>query len=232
MCDFGIGAAVAIGAASAAASQKAQSDAASAQNKYREQLGIAGNTAYEQTALAVVKDVNLQIDQLMKRDMEQAAATRQELENLSRNARMAGATVKAQTAAAGIEGRTVDFLHAEFERDIAEFESAATTSFQSFRAQSSMEAKSIYARGQNAINNGYPNPLPPVATVSTATNLLGGLTTGLSAYSALRSFNTPSGVGAAANPTTVPNNIPQTQTPFGTMLGKFQSNPTFSPIRP
>lgn len=232
MCDFGIGAAIAIGAASAAVNQKAQSDAASQQNKYRSQLGIAGNERYRQTVLAVTKDVGLQIDQLARRDIEQAAATRQELENLTRNARMAGATVRAQTAAAGIEGRTVDLLHQEFERDVAEFESAATRSFQSFRAQSAMEAKAIYARGQNAINNGYPSPLPPVATVSTATNILGGLTTGLAAYSALQSFNTPPGVGAAANPTTAPTPPNFTQTPFGPMPGKFTFTQTYSPIRP
>lgn len=224
MCDLGIGAAIAIGAASAGVNQKAQADAASEQNKYRAQLGISQNERYKLNAESVIKDVGLQIDQLGKRQIEQAAATRQELENYARNARQAGATVRAQTAAAGIEGRTVDILHAEFERDIAEFESATARGMKSFRAQSSLEAQAIYARGQSAINQGYPNPLPPVATVNPLTNVMNGITTGLLAYSALQSFKTPNlgspGVGAAANPNTVgpigptPNPMTAGATPY------------------
>lgn len=231
MCDLGIGAAIAIGAASAGVNQKAQTDAANEQNRYRAQLGISGNQRYQETVKAVTRDVNLQIGQLARRDMEQAAATRQELENLTRNARLAGSSTRVATAAAGIEGRTVDMLHQEFERDVAEYESAAQRNLKNFRVQADMEAKAIYARGQNAINNGYPNPLPPVATVNPLTNIMSGVTTGLAAYSALSSFSGPPGLGQAANPSTtsIPNS---TQTPFGPMLGKFQYTQTYSPIRP
>ena len=202
MCDLGIGAAVGIGAASAAVNQQAQVQAADEQNRYRQQLGISQNQRYKENAEAVVKDVGLQLDQLVRRDFEQAAATRQELENLTRNARMAGASTRVATAAAGIEGRTVDLLHAEFERDIAEFESSAARNMQSFRSQANFEAQAIYARGQSAINGGYPNPLPPTATVSPLTNLMNGVTTGIAAYGAIRSFSGPPGVGEAANPNT------------------------------
>jgi hypothetical protein len=202
MCDFGIGAAIAIGAASAAANASAQAKAANEQNRYRRSLGISQNKQYEENAAAVVRDVGLQIDQLAQRDIEQAAATRQELEKVSRDAREAGATARAMTAAAGIEGRTVDLVHAQFNRDVAEFESVAARNIRNFRSQSSMEAKAIYARGQNAINQGYPNPLPPVATVSPATSIMNGITTGIGVYGALSSFQSPPGVGATANPTT------------------------------
>ena len=179
MCDPVSITAVAVGAASAGANASAQAKAANEQNKYRRSLGIAQNRQYEENAAAVIKDVGLQIDQLAQRDIQQASATRQELESVSRNAREAGATARAQTAAAGVEGRTVDLLHAQFSRDVAEFESVASRNLRNFRAQSQMEAQAIYARGQNAINQGYPNPLPPVATVSPATSIMQGISTGI-----------------------------------------------------
>lgn len=231
MCDILVGTAIGIGAASAAVNQYGQTQAANEQNRYRQQLGISQNQRYKENADAVIKDVGLQMDQLVRRDLEQTAAVRQELENFTRNARGAKATTTVATAAAGIEGRTVDLLHQEFERDIAEFESVAQRNLKSFRTQTNMEAQAIYARGQSAINNGYPNPLPPVATVSPLTNLMNGVTTGIGVYGAMRSFQTPPGIGAAANPSTT--NIPNsTQTPFGPMLGKFQYTQTYSPIRP
>lgn len=198
--------AVGVGVASAGVNLYAQSKAAKEQNRYRQQLGISEERKYVQNAQAVIKDVGLQIDQMAQREIQQSASVRQELENITRSAMEAGATARTQTAAAGIEGRTVDVLHNQFRRDVAEFESAAIRNVKTFRAQSAMEAAAIYARGQNAINQGYPNPLPPPATVSPATSILNGITTGLSVYAAGRSFMTPSGVGATANPATVPNN--------------------------
>lgn len=198
--------AVGVGVASAGVNLYTQSKAANEQNRYRQQLGISEQKKYVQNAQAVIKDVGLQIDQMAQREIQQSASVRQELENITRSAMEAGATARTQTAAAGVEGRTVDVLHNQFRRDVAEFEAAAIRNVKTFRAQSAMEAAAIYARGQNAINQGYPNPLPPPATVSPATSILNGLTTGLSVYAAGRSFMTPSGVGAVANPATVPNN--------------------------
>jgi hypothetical protein len=199
--------AIGVGVASTAVNLAAQSKAANEQNRYRRDLGISQNKQYEQNAAAVVRDVGLQIDQLAQRDIETAAATRMQLEQVARDAREAGATARAQTAAAGIEGRTVDLVHAQFARDVAEFESASIRNLRSFRSQSSMEAKAIYARGQNAINNGYPNPLPPPATVSPATSIMNGISTGIATYGALSSFRSPD-VGAAANPTVNNPNAP------------------------
>lgn len=189
---------VAVSAATAAVSLSAQQKAANEQNRYRRELGISQNTQYAQNAAAVVQDVGLQIDQLARREIEFADATRLELESVSRNVREASATSTAAMAAAGIEGRSVDLLHNQFSRDVAEFESVAAKNLSSFRAQSAMEAAAIYARGQNAINGGYPPPLPPVATVSPATSILGALSSGLSAASMVGAFRTPSGVGGAA----------------------------------
>lgn len=232
MCDILAGTAIAVGAASAAVNQQAQTKAANEQNRYRQQLGISQNQRYKENAEAVIKDLGLQMDQLIQRDFQQSAAVRQELENYTRNARMAAASTQVATAAAGIEGRSVDLLHQQFERDVAEFESAAQRNIQAFRAQSNMEAQAIYARGQSAINNGYPNPLPPVATVSAATNIMNGVTTGIGIYGALRSFQSPPGVAATANPNTA-SSVPGTaQTPFGPMFGRWQYTQTYSPIRP
>lgn len=199
--------AVGVGVASMGVNLAAQSQAAREQNRYRRSLGISQNKQFEQNAAAVIQDVGLQIDQLAKRDIETAAATRQELETISRNAREAGATVRTMTAAAGVEGRTVDTLHAQFARDVAEFESTAIRNITNFRAQSAMEARAVYARGQNAINNGYPNPLPPVATVNPATSIMSGITTGIGVFGTLRGAGAPGGgdgAGAAANPATIP----------------------------
>ncbi len=196
--------AVGVGVASMGVNLAAQSKAASEQNKYRRSLGISQNKQYQQNAEAVFRDVGMQIDQLAQREIETMAATRQQLETVSRDAREAGSMARTAVAAAGVEGRSVDALHNQFVRDVADFESTAIRNISNFRAQSAMEAKAIYARGQNAINNGYPNPLPPPATLSPATSIMQGISTGLSVYTALGSFQTPSGVGAAANPTTSP----------------------------
>ena len=212
--------AVGVGVASMGVNLAAQSQAAREQNRYRRSLGISQNRQFEQNAAAVIQDVGLQIDQLAKRDIETAAATRQELETISRNAREAGATVRTMTAAAGVEGRTVDTLHAQFARDVAEFESTAIRNITNFRAQSAMEARAIYARGQNAINNGYPNPLPPPATVNVATSIMSGISTGIGVYGALGGLASPD-VGAAANPTTTMSQAPLP----AQMYPQYQSTP-------
>lgn len=230
MCDIVLGTAIGVGAASAGVNQYAQTQAANEQNRYRAQLGISQNQRYKENAEAVIKDIGLQTDQLVRREIEQGAAIRQELENYTRNARMSAATTRTMAAAAGVEGRSVDLLHQQFARDVAEAESAAQRNFKSYRAQTNMEIQAVYARGQSAINNGYPNPLPPVATVNPLTNIMNGITTGIGVYGAMSSFRAPS-LAANANPSTA--NIPNfTQTPFGQMPGKFTFTQTYSPIRP
>jgi hypothetical protein len=200
MSFVALGVSVAVAGATTAVSMSAQAQAANQQNRYRRDLGISQNQQFKENAAAVIKDIGFQIDQLAQRDIQQAAATRQELETVSRNVREAGASARAQAAAAGVEGRTADLLHAQFSRDVAEFESVAARNLRNFRAQAQMEAKAIYARGQNAINQGYPNPLPPVATVSPATSIMQGISTGIGVYGSMRSFQTPSGMGPSANP--------------------------------
>jgi hypothetical protein len=201
MCGV-VEAAIGIGVASTAANLGSQAAAANEQNSYRRRLGIAQNKQYEENAAAAIRDIGLQIDQLAQRDIEQAAATSNELQNISRNIREASATARTQQAAAGVEGATVDMLHMQFERDIAEFESTAMRNIRNSRYQSNIEAQAIYARGQSAINNGYPPPLPPAATVSPWASLMNGVSTGLSAYSMLGSFQAPTDIGAGSNLTT------------------------------
>lgn len=185
-------AAIGVGAASIGVGVASQAAAANEQNAYRQRLGISQNKAFQDNANAVIQDVGMQIDQLARREVEQAAAIRQELDGVVKGARQSMGTLSTQTAAAGVAGRSVDALHMQFQRDVAEFASVAGRNMMNIRAQSSMEAKAIYARGQSAINQGTPNPLPPVATVNAGTSILNGISTGLGVYTSLR--------GAFSNP--------------------------------
>ena len=197
-------AAIGIGAASIGVGVAGQVSAANQQNAYRQRLGISQNRQYLENAAAVTQDVGLQIDQLAQRDLEQSAATRLELDNAIRGARVASGTTAVQSASAGVEGRTVDLLHQQFARDVADFASTSGRNLMNFRAQASMEARAIYARGQSAINQGTPNPLPPVQTVNAAVPILQGITTGIGVYGTLRqSFGPPTlpqGIGTPTTP--------------------------------
>ena len=220
MCDVtgGLIASVAIGAASAAAQADAQNKAAKEQNAYRARLGVAGNKQYVQNAEAVIQDVGSQVDQVVRQNTERQLAVRQELEGISRNAREAKATYSTVAAAAGVEGRSVDLLHAQFDREVMEFESAAARNISNMRTQMGVEIEAIYARGQSAINGGYPAPLPPAANPSPWLPLINGITTGISTYGALNSFQTPSGVGSQANLNTTPP-PPTPYLPFADRMG-------------
>lgn len=189
-----------MGAGTAVAGGVSQSQATRAQNRYNRQLGEAGLAQYQETEKSVVRDVGLQIDQLAQREFEQTAATRQELENITKNVRQAAGGLRVTQAAMGVEGRSVDMLHQQFEREIAGFESTAMRNIRNFRYQSNMEAQAIYARGQSILNSGVPSPLPPAATWSPVLNALQGATTGIQTASALQSFRGPNNLGGAGNP--------------------------------
>ena len=215
-----------MGAGTAIAGGASQSQAASAQNRYTRQLGEAQAEQYKLTERSVVRDVGLQIDQLAQREFEQTAATRLELENITKNVRQAAGTTRVAQAAMGVEGRSVDMLHQQFEREIAGFESTAMRNLRNMRYQSNMEAQAIYARGQSILNSGVPAPLPPSATWSPLLNVLQGATVGLQTASALQSFNTPAGVGsnvAGGAGNSMPNLIPATPPPvnFRVTPGSF-----------
>jgi len=196
-----------MGAGTAVAGGVSQSQATRAQNRYTRELGEAQLAQYKETEKSVVRDVGLQIDQLAQREFEQTAATRQELENITKNVRQASGSARVAQAAMGVEGRSVDMLHQQFAREIAGFESTAMRNLRNMRYQSNMEAQAIYARGQSILNSGVPSPLPPAATWSPALNALQGATVGLQTASALQSFRTPAGLGAG-NPMPVVAPIP------------------------
>ena len=203
MCEpisIGLG----IGAVASGVGIAAQNKAASEQNAYRRRLKVAGQQNYENNKEAVLKDVGLQIDQLGLRELQARAATRLELEGISRAAKNASATSAVSFGRAGITGQSVDLLHQQFERDVLEHESAFTRTQDNMRQQFSMDAQGIYARGEAAINAGTPAPLPPVQTVSPATSIMNGISTGFSVYGALGSFKTPPGVGTGGTPAPPP----------------------------
>ena len=202
MCEpisIGLG----VAAASTAAGLYSQQQAANSQNDYRSRLSIANNANYKANAEGVIKDIGYQVDALAQRDIQNSNATRAELENAFRGARESQKSYDVGAAGRGVEGRTVDYVHEQFNRDVADFESAAARNIANFRTQSSMEAKAIYARGQSAINGGYPAPLPPTATVSPATSIMNGVSTGFAAFGALGgSLNNPLGGAGASSAAT------------------------------
>jgi len=199
MCEpvsIGLG----VGAVAAGVGMAAQKNAADEQNAYRKRLKIAGQQNYENNKEAVIKDVGLQIDQLGLRELQARAAARLELEGIARAAKSASATSAVSFGRAGITGQSVNLLHQQFERDVLEHESAYVRTQDNMRQQFSMDAQGIYARGEAAINAGTPAPLPPVQTVSPATSIMNGISTGFSVYGSLGSYRTPSGVGTSAPP--------------------------------
>lgn len=191
MCDpVSIGLSVA--AAQMAAQGAAQRSAANQQNKYREELGKAQNKEFEQTVESVKRDIGLQTDALMAQRLETIDQQKVELQNATRDARQASASLRAGAVEAGVEGRGVDILHQQLERDTYELQSAAVRNITNYTAQINREAQSIYSRGQSIINQGYPSPLPPPANVNygliAVNSITAGLNAGLASYSA---FNTP-----------------------------------------
>jgi predicted nucleotide-binding protein len=102
--SFAVTAAVGIGVASAGVNYASQASAANTQNAYRRRLGISQNKQFQENATAVIKDIGSQIDQLAQRDIQQAAATRQELDGIIRNARQTQGSFRAQVGAAGVQG--------------------------------------------------------------------------------------------------------------------------------
>lgn len=180
-------------AASMAAQAGAQSSAAKSQNRYRSAMGEAQNKQFEQTVESVQRDIGLQVDTLVAQRLQVIDQQRQELQNITRDARQSSASFRAAQAEMGVEGRTVELAHQQFERDVLDFESAATRNVTNYTAQINREAQAIYSRGQSIINSGYPSPLPPPAQVNyglIAVNAAtSGLNAGLSSYSAFTNPN-------------------------------------------
>lgn len=201
MCDpTGISVGLIVGGLSAGASIAGQASAASQQNKYLRSQGAAADENYRKTVEAVQKDIGLQTDTLVAQQMETIAQQKQQLQNISLDARASSAAYRALQAETGVEGRTVQMVHDQFEREVLNFTSATTRNITNYTAQLNREAASIYARGQSIINSGYPAPLPPFQSINFASSLLSGaaagIGSGLSAYGA--TGGTPN-VGNTAN---------------------------------
>jgi len=201
MCEpVSIGLAVA--GASMAAQSAAQSSAAKSQNKYRAALGEAQNREFEQTVESVKRDIGLQTDALMAQRIEVIDQQKQELQNATRDARQSSATMRAGAVEAGVEGRSIDLLHQQLERDTMELQSAAIRNISNYTMQINREAQSIYSRGQSIINQGYPSPLPPPANVNygliAVNSATAGLNAGLASYSAFNAPNTGTVASQAA----------------------------------
>lgn len=186
-----------VGGLSAASSVAGQAAASSQQNKYLRSQGKAGDENYRKTVEAVQKDIGLQTDTLVAQQMETIAQQKQQLQNITLDARSASSSYTALQAETGAEGRTVQMVHDQFEREVLNFTSATTRNITNYTAQLNREASSIYARGQSIINSGYPAPLPPFQSVNFASSIMSGAATGIgagiSAYSALQAPNVGGG---------------------------------------
>lgn len=209
MCDVITPIAMIVGAGTAVASAAAQADAAGDQRAYQGSLGRAQRKTFEQTVKSVKEDVGLQVDSLFAQRAQQIDAQRQELQNITRDSRLASAGYRAGTAEAGIMGKTVDQVHNQFEREVLEYQSAAARNITNMTVQVNREAQAIYSRGQSIINQGYPSPLPPAASVNMGLIAMQGITTGLNTYVGLSS--------AFRNPN--PGSLPSGGTTGGTSSG-------------
>ena len=180
MCDpvsIGVG----VAAASIGSSMVTQGMAASQQNRYLRSQGAAADENYKATIEAVQRDIGLQTDALAAQQIETIAAQKQQLQNISLDARAASSAYTASQAETGVEGRTVQMVHDQFEREVLNFSSAAQRNLTNYTIQLNREASAIYARGQSIINSGYPAPLPPYQSINFIGSVLNGVTAGLSA---------------------------------------------------
>lgn len=189
MCDpisIGLG----VAAASTAANAAASSSAARQQNRYLTAQGEAQDENYRRTVESVREDVGLQTDALMAQQIEAISAQKQQLQNITRDARAASSAYTASLGETGIEGRSVDQVHQQFERGVLEFESAAVRNVSNYTSQLNREARAIYNRGQSIINQGYPAPLPPYQSVNfgliAVQGALQGLQTGIGYHAATK----------------------------------------------
>jgi Spy/CpxP family protein refolding chaperone len=189
MCDpiaVGIG----VAAASTAANSAASSSASRSQNRYLTSQGQAQDENYRRTVESVREDIGIQTDALMAQQIEAISAQKQQLQNITRDARSASAAYTASLAETGVSGRSVDQVHQQFEREVLEFESAASRNISNYTAQLNREATAIYNRGQSIINQGYPAPLPPYQKVNYGLiafqGALQGLQSGMAYHSATK----------------------------------------------
>ena len=170
-----------VGGATMAGQAAASSSASKQQNRYLDSQSQAQAETYAKTVESVTKDVNLQTETLFTQRLEMIAGQKQQLMNISRDARNASGRMATAVAEAGVEGRTVGMLHDQFEREVADFESAAIRNISNYTAQVNREAQAIYARGQSIINSGYPAPLPPYSSPNIGGAVLSVLTAGINA---------------------------------------------------
>lgn len=184
---------LAVGGASMAAQSVAQRQAANSQNRYLTAQGQAQDENFRRTVESVREDIGVQTEALMAQQVEAIAAQKQQLNNIAMDARAASANYSAVVAETGVEGKTVDLVHQQFERGVLDFESAAIRNISNFTTQINREARAIYNRGQSIINQGYPSPLPPYQSVNYGLIGVQAATQGLQAgLASVDAFRTPS----------------------------------------
>lgn len=183
---------LAVSGVSMAAQSVAQRQAANSQNRYLTAQGKAQDENFRKTVESVREDIGIQTEALMAQQSEAVASQKQQLQNIVKDARQASSSFTALTAETGVEGRVVDMVHQQFERDVLDFESAAIRNISNYTNQVNREARAIYSRGQSIINQGYPSPLPPYQSVNYGLIAVQAATQGLQAgLASMEAFRTP-----------------------------------------
>jgi hypothetical protein len=166
------------------------------------------NQRYLETAEAVEKDVNLQTDVLFRQYDQVRQQSFAQIRAVAADARRGMAVTAARNAERGIKGRSAEAAIDEFERDFLDFENLRLTELKDRRAQMSLEAQAIHARGQSVINGAYPSPLPTIQGGSILVPILQGATAGLAVAGSLAAISNSSalaGLGTQSASTTTSN---------------------------
>lgn len=236
MCDPLTITAVTIGAASSAASIASQNQAARDQADYNNKLGKANNERFGLLAQEVRRDVGFQTDQLYTNFGEQRKAMMMQINNVANDALKSAAIMETGFASAGVEGRSVDQAIREFEVDFSNYSVARIDELDSRYKQMLSEAQAIRNRGQSAINQNVPMPLPPTRMPSPIPAILNGATTAIGVAGALQSLQGP---GTFLQGSSAPSGL--TGQTYNTAMGNYaqsmfpaSSMPTtsFKPIFP
>lgn len=219
-----------VGAASTAASISSQNSAYRQQAAYQNRLAKSQNEQFAKTIAEVRSDVGLQTDQLYANFGEQRKAMFMSVNNVAMDAMKAAAITETSAAASGVQGRTVDQAIREFETDFGNFAVSRLDELDARYKQMLVEAQSIRSRGQSIINQGVPQPLPPLQKPSPIPAILNGATTALSVASSLQSLRGPPGsfaTGTGASNTVAMGRYAQSMFPTTTSIPISNFPPIF-----
>lgn len=149
-----------------------QEEAVKAQTKFAEEQAQA-------VADATVDDAINKFSQLNRRSIEENTAASRQIQTISRQARLAGGSVRGAAGASGVEGSSVDALVRDFEaQELARIE-ITRDNLSSTQLSIQDQAEGVSAEAQQRLFNNTPNPIerPSIfnALFSIGASIAGGL---------------------------------------------------------